>query len=358
MRRQHATLSTLAFLALAACGGASAPSTPTPAPTPTPTPAPAAFDRSRLAGFEALPAWAGDRPSDARIVLGRALYHDARLSKNQDVACASCHVLDRYGVDGAPTSTGHRGQKGGRNAPTTFHAALHTTQFWDGRMATVEDQAKGPVTNPIEMAMPDAAAVEVVLRNIPGYAPMFQAAFPDVKDNISFDTMAQAIAAFERGLLTPSPWDAFLGGDDTALNDAQKAGLTAFLDAGCQACHSGVALGGATFMKLGLVEPYPGLTDAGRFEVTKNEADRGAFKVPSLRNIEKTGPYFHDGSVATLDEAVLLMAKHQLGKSLTPEQVASIRTFLGALTGPLDAGYITAPTLPESGPTTPKPDPS
>ena len=318
-------------------------------------------DKARLSAFAQLPkVMTADQqaPAEALVALGRALYYDARLSKNQDVSCNSCHLLDRYGVDGAPTSTGHKGQKGGRNAPTSYNAAGHIAQFWDGRAADVEAQAKGPVLNPIEMAMPDEASVIKVLRSIPGYAPMFAAAFPVEKDPITYANMAKAIGAFERGLVTPSKIDAFLGGDDAALTEAEKRGLNTFVEVGCTDCHSGPYLGGAIYQKAGLVKPWPNQADAGRFEVTKNEADRMMFKVPGLRNIEKTGPYFHDGSVASLDEAIRMMGVHQLGRELTPEQIADIRAFLGSATGLLPEAYIAKPALPESGPKTPKPDPS
>jgi cytochrome c peroxidase len=194
------------------------------------------------------------------------------------------------------------------------------------------------------------------LKTIPGYAPLFAAAFPGDKDPITYDNMARAIGAFERTLVTPAPFDAFLAGDDTALTDAQKEGLVTFMDAGCTACHSGAYVGGSMYQKAGLVNAWPNQEDKGRSKITGNAADDMMFKVPSLRNIEKTGPYFHDGSVADLDVAITMMGHHQLGKELGKEDVAKIHTFLGALTGPLPT--IPPPTLPESGPKTPKPDPS
>lgn len=319
-----------------------------------------ALSKRALAIFGTLPTSA-DNPENpstaARVALGGALYSDPRLSKNHDISCASCHQLDRFGVDGEATSPGHQGQRGGRNSPTSFNAALHIAQFWDGREPDVEAQAKGPVLNPIEMAMPDAASVEAVLRSIPGYAPMFEAAFAGSNPSISFDNMALAIAAFERQLITPGAFDAFMSGDVTSLNDAQRRGLGLFMDTGCITCHNGAAIGGGTFQKLGLVEAYI-TTDQGRFEVTGNENDRQVFKVPSLRNVEKTGPYFHDGSIATVDEAVRLMARHQLGKALNDAEVADIVAFLGSLTGSPDPSLLEPPSLPKSGPNTPKPDPT
>lgn len=354
---------TLATLAVAACGKPAA--TPPPAPAASEAAAPAAPGQdaaalqARAAGlFKALPAeMASDQHpvTEAEITLGRILYYDPRLSKSQQISCNSCHDLARYGVDGEPTSPGHKGQRGGRNSPTTYNAALHIAQFWDGRAEDVEAQAKGPVLNPIEMDMPDAAGVVKVLKSIPGYGPLFAAAFPGQADPITYDNMAAAIGAFERRLVTPSPFDRFLAGDATALNADQQAGLAAFMDAGCTACHSGTGVGGGMYQKLGLVKPYP-TKDTGRAQVTKNEADNFFFKVPSLRNITETAPYFHDGQVASLDQAIRLMGEHQLGKTLTDAEVTSIATFLGSLKGDIPASYVAKPELPASGPTTPKPD--
>ncbi|MDH5672415.1 MAG: cytochrome-c peroxidase [Myxococcales bacterium] len=314
-----------------------------------------------LGAFQPLPEEMGspDNPvTPEKITLGRMLYFDARLSKNHDVSCNSCHGLDTYGVDSKPTSSGHKGQLGGRNAPTVYNAGGHLSQFWDGRAKDLEEQAKGPPLNPIEMAMADAAAVEKVLTSIPGYEPLFKAAFPGEEKPITFDNMAKAIGAFERKLLTPSKWDDYLKGNDDALNDAEKAGFAAFIDAGCQACHSGPYVGGGLYQKLGLIKPWPNQKDQGRFDVTKNEGEKMMFKVSSLRNIEKTAPYFHDGSEASLDNAIKMMASHQSGKELDAAAIASIKTFLATLTGPLPEDYIKQPALPESGPDTPKPDPS
>lgn len=326
----------------------------------------AAEEASRLAEraaaiFGPLPATASNpsNPSTLeRVALGRMLYYDARLSKNHDIACNSCHQLDNFGVDSEPTSPGHRGQRGGRNSPTVYNAALHIAQFWDGRAPDVEAQAKGPVTNPIEMALPDEAAADAVLRSIPGYAEPFAAAFPGQARPVGFDNAALAIAAFERTLLTPGPLDDFMGGDLEALDATQRAGLALFIDTGCVSCHMGPAVGGALYQKLGAIHPYP-TADEGRFEVTGNEQDRFVFKVPSLRNVAKTGPWFHDGSVTELADAIRLMGHHQLGIELEPAQVASIAAFLDSLTGrPLPDEQVARPALPASGPNTPAPDPS
>jgi cytochrome c peroxidase len=295
--------------------------------------------------------------SPAKIDLGRMLYFDSRLSKNHDVSCNSCHDLATYGQDNQPTSPGHRGQRGGRSSPSVYHAALHISQFWDGRAANVEEQAKGPILNPIEMAMPDEESVLTVLRSIPGYAKPFARSFPEDSDPITYDNLARAIGAFERRLMTPSPFDDFLSGKSGALDSEELRGLQAFVTAGCVTCHLGPAVGGASYQKLGLVLPYA-TGDAGRFDVTALEADRHVFKVPSLRNVAKTAPYFHDGSIATLSEAIRTMARHQLGKELNDDRVAAIQAFLGSLTGRIDAKYTAAPILPPSGPQTPAPDSS
>ena len=292
-----------------------------------------------------------------KIDLGRMLYYDARLSKNHDVACNSCHLLDAFGVDGEPNSPGHRGQRGDRNSPTVYNAALHLAQFWDGRAPDVEAQAKGPVLNPIEMASPSEAHVEGVLASIPGYVAAFDAAFPDDAPSLSYENMARAIGAFERNLITPGRFDAFLGGDLEALDAAEQRGLATFMAVGCTTCHMGAAVGGTTYRKLGFIFPYE-TEDPGRENVTGDPADRHVFKVPSLRNVAETGPWFHDGSIASLDEVVRLMGYHQIGLTLEAQQIADLVAFLGALTGEADAAYVAKPDLPPSGPETPAPDPS
>lgn len=293
----------------------------------------------------------------ARIDLGRMLYYDARLSKNHDIACNSCHLLDRYGVDNQPNSPGDRGQRGDRNSPTVYNAALHIAQFWDGRAPDVEAQAKGPVLNPIEMASPSAEHVVGLLASIPGYVKAFRAAFPTQVDPVSYDNMANAIGAFERNLTTPGRFDAFMAGDRTALAAAELRGLETFLAVGCNSCHTGPALGGALYRKLGFIFPYE-TRDKGRENVTGDPADRHVFKVPSLRNVARTGPYFHDGSIVELREVVRIMGYHQVGIVLSDAQINDIVAFLGALTGEIDAKYVAKPTLPASGPNTPAPDPS
>ncbi len=294
--------------------------------------------------------------TEPKVNLGRMLYYDTRLSKNQDVSCNTCHELDKYGVDHAAVSTGFKGQKGNRNSPTVYNAAAHLAQFWDGRAADVEEQAKGPLLNPVEMAMPSGEGAVAVLKSMPAYVQAFQEAFPGEKDPATFDNMAKAIGVFERHLMTPSRWDDFLKGNNAALSTAEKAGFLKFTEAGCQSCHMGALVGGGMYQKLGLVEPWSDSSDLGRFQVTKQESDKLVFKVPSLRNIEKTAPYFHDGSVATLEQAVKLMGKHQLGKQLQDDEIQSIMTWLKSLTGTIPSDYIKPPKLPESTAQTPKPE--
>ena len=342
----------LALLAAVGCGASDTP--------PAPGPSSSALRARASAIFGTLPETADSATNPSTLEktsLGRMLYFDPRLSKNRDISCNSCHDLAAFGVDGEATSPGHRGQRGGRNSPTVLNAAFHVAQFWDGRAADVEEQAKGPVLNPIEMAMPDEATVVAVLRSIPGYPPLFAAAFPDAEEALTYDNMARAIGAFERRLVTPSRFDAFLAGDDDALTDPEQAGLAAFMEVGCVSCHLGPVLGGTLYRKLGFVKPYPS-EDPGRVEVTKNEADRAVFKVPSLRNVAKTGPYFHDGSIATREQAIRIMAEYQLGRTLDDDQVAAISAFLASLTGVVDTAYTARPDLPPSGPDTPAPDPS
>ena len=294
--------------------------------------------------------------NDALVALGKMLFFEARLSKNQDISCNSCHKLESFGVDGEKTSTGHKKQLGTRNSPTVLNSAIQFRQFWDGRAADVEEQATGPIANPVEMASNEKLAV-AVLSSMPEYVDHFAKAFPGEKDPITLKNVGVAIGAFERTLLVPSRFDKYLGGDKTALNDAELAGAALFVSTGCTACHNGAGIGGGMYQKAGLVKPWPSDKDLGRFTVTKDEADKMMFKVPSLRNVEKTAPYFHDGGTATLDEAVKIMGRHQLGRELPDADVASIVTFLKTLTAAVPTDVATPPALPKSTAKTPKPDP-
>lgn len=305
--------------------------------------APASFTVSELALFAPLPPLLGTREqpmAEARTTLGRTLFYETVLSEGHDISCNSCHALDSWGVDGRKVALGHKGQAGTRNAPSVYNAAGQFAQFWDGRAKTVEAQATGPILNPIEMGMPDSSAVLEHLRASRSYVASFRAAFPGEKQPVTMDNLGRAIGAFERRLVTPSRWDNFLNGDSTALTAEERAGLRTFLDTGCQACHSGTYLGGDRYMKAGVAKEWFSKADSGRYKVTHDPKDVLVFKVPTLRNIAKTGPYFNDGSVTSLNEAVRLMAHHQLGKNLSPAQVQSIVTWLGSLTGELPLRYI------------------
>lgn len=312
-----------------------------------------ALSDSYLAMFKPLPEEAPSKTNElteAKIHLGRMLYYETRISKNGKMSCNTCHVLDKYGQDNLPFSPGHEGKLGGRSSPPVYNAALHISQFWDGRAADVEEQAKGPVLNPVEMGMASAESVVEVLKGIPGYVEAFKAAFPGEADPLTYDNFGRAVGAFERKLVTPSRWDEFLKGQKEALNAEEQKGYETFAKAGCATCHNGPAIGGAMYHKLGLVKAWPELKDFGRYEATKQESDKHFFKVASLRNVSETGPYLHDGSVKTLEDMVKMMAEHQLGKTLTDAEVGSIVTFLKALTGQLPKEYITPPDLPKVEP--------
>jgi cytochrome c peroxidase len=275
--------------------------------------------------------------TDAKLVaLGKRLFFDGALSADGSVRCASCHDIANGGDDGQPHSTGIRGQKGGVNAPTVLNSGGNFVQFWDGRAATLEDQAGGPIENPIEMGSALPAVVKKLSAK-PDYQNAFSAIFPD---GVTPEHVREAIATFERTLVTPdAPIDRFLKGDASALSREQREGYELFKSAGCIACHQGANVGGNMFQRFGVMGNYfeerGHVTDAdyGRFNVTHNESDRFVFRVPSLRNVELTAPYFHDGSADTLERAVRVMAKFQLGRQLTDEQVSRIVSFLKSLTG-------------------------
>lgn len=332
----RASLSTLALLALTGCGE----------PAEGKTNDAVVVSRQSLDLFAPLPAsiTIGDTPLvAAQVELGKRLFFETRLSASGSISCNSCHPLDRYGMDGKPVSTGHGGKKGKRNSPTVYNAAGHFAQFWDGRAATVEDQAKGPILNPDEMAMDSSAAVIKVLGAIPDYVEAFATAFQDDDPSLSWDNLAKAIGAFERQLLTPSRWDVFLQGELDALDDREKHGLNTFVSTGCTTCHDKAYVGGRFYRKLGQIKPWPNQDDKGKGALTGKSADDMWFKVPSLRNVAKTAPYFHDGSVASLDLAISMMAEHQLGRVLDQEQVSAIRAWLECLTGEINPAYLPKP---------------
>ena len=268
-----------------------------------------------------------------KIALGKRLYNEQKISINNTQSCNSCHRLDanRGGVDNEPTSPGAEGKRGGRNSPTTLNAGLHVAQFWDGRAPDLAAQAKGPVMNPIEMGMPDEAAVLARLKEA-GYEESFKKVFAGAAQALTYDNYAEAVAAFERTLITRDRFDDFLGGQEKALTEQEQKGLAEFMKVGCANCHQGALLGGDRYEKMGEAKAYANKEDLGRFEVTKKDEDKFVFKVPSLRNIAITGPYFHDGKAAKLSDAVSQMAELQLGEKLSDQQVADMVAFLGALT--------------------------
>ncbi len=309
---------------------------------------------SVASAWDALPTTApapADNPTtEEKVELGKMLYHDPRLSSTGTVSCASCHNTMLGGEDNRPNSMGVNGQTGGRSAPTVWNSAFNAVQFWDGRAASLEAQAAGPVTNPIEMGMKDWDAVVARLKTIKGYNEAFARAFGD--NSVSKDNATKAIAAYERTLITPnSPYDKYVGGDKAALTEQQVRGMTKMAELGCTSCHSGAAFNGAgAFQKFPVHDnpyfaaQYHFKKDKGLAEVSKNEADEHFWKVPTLRNIALTAPYFHNGSVQTLEEAVKIMAKLQLDKDLSKEEIADIVAFLEGLTGEFPKQ--TMPTLP------------
>ena len=304
------------------------------------------------------PAIEGVTSTPELVKLGQALFFDPRLSATHSISCASCHYPGLGGADNSPFSAGFHGERGGRNAPTVYNAVFNFVQFWDGRAKDLVEQAGGPLVNPVEMASPQAHVTEQILA-LPGYSPMFAKAFPGETDPVSLENAQKAIAGFEATLITPNaPFDQFLRGDTNALTADQKAGLTLFIDTGCLTCHSGVNLGGTMYQKFGVFsDPGPVYLppeDKGRGGVTGNAAEDYFFKVPTLRNIVETAPYFHSGSEPDLKRAVAVMAEVQLGQTLTPEEVDQITAFLGSLTG--DQPELVIPQLPISDAKSPPPE--
>ncbi len=291
--------------------------------------------------FQPLPprAESADYPITAeKIALGKMLYYDTRLSKTGNNSCNSCHNLATYGVDNLPFSKGDAGKFGGRNSPTVLNAAFNVAQFWDGRAKDVEEQAGGPILNPVEMAIPSKEYLEKKLKAVKEYTDLFKAAFPSDKNPLSYQNIQNSIASFERTLVTPAPFDNYLSGDSAALTADQKEGLKIFMQVGCIQCHIGVGVGGGLFQKFGLYVDYRTLThsttnDEGKKKLTNQESDKDVFKASSLRNVEKTFPYFHDGSINDLKQAVVIMGKTQLNKDITDTDASKIVSFLNSLTG-------------------------
>lgn len=290
----------------------------------------------------------------AQVELGKKLYFDPRLSKSGFISCNSCHNLSMGGTDNLKTSIGHNWQQGPINAPTVLNSSLNVAQFWDGRAADLQEQAGGPIANPGEMAFTHTLAIDV-LESIPKYVTEFKQVFGT--DKIDIDHVTQAIAEFEKTLVTPnSRFDQWLLGDKDAITAQELAGYELFKQVGCVACHNGSALGGTSFQKMGVVEPYKTKSGAeGLAGVTGKDADRFKFKVPTLRNVAMTYPYFHDGEAETMTDAVNIMGKLQLGKKFTDDENAKIVAFLTTLTG--EQPTFSLPILPPSTDKTPRPQP-
>jgi cytochrome c peroxidase len=316
----------------------------------TAAPAPATTDGDLLTQaqsiFGKLPASmpGSERDTPAMIALGKKLYFEKAISINKTQSCNSCHPLDSKsaGADHLKTGKGAEGKSGDRNDPSTMNAGYQIAQFWDGRAATLEDQAKGPPLNPIEMGMANGEAVAKRLKETGHYPADFKKAFPDQKDPVTFDNFAKAVAAFERTLISRGRLDRFIGGDKQALTPQEMDGMRTFIKVGCVQCHNGPNLGGTTYQKLGVFHPYPNRDDVGRFKVTNLEGDKYTFKVASLRNVTLTAPYFHDGEVSNLPEAVKQMAFMQLDKKLKDEEINNILQFLSTLA---DEKLTTAPPM-------------
>ncbi len=290
----------------------------------------------------------------AQVELGKKLYFDPRLSKSGFISCNSCHNLSMGGTDNLKTSIGHKWQQGPINAPTVLNSSMNLAQFWDGRAKDLKEQAGGPIANPGEMASNHSLAVDV-LKSIPGYVREFKLVYGN--DEINIDKVTQAIAEFEKTLVTPnSRFDQWLLGKQDALSEQELAGYKLFKESGCTGCHNGPAVGGNSFQKMGVIEPYHTRNPAkGRAAVTGKDADRFMFKVPTLRNVELTYPYFHDGEAETLTEAVDVMGRLQLGRKFSKEENAQIVAFLKTLTGEQPAFLM--PILPPSVDATPRPKP-
>jgi cytochrome c peroxidase len=285
--------------------------------------------------FQPLSSVEMEEPDSNAVKLGKHLFYDTRLSGEGNISCNSCHNLNTYGVDNRQFSPGDvEGSFGNRNSPTVLYAALHKMQFWDGRAQTVEEQAAGPILNPVEHNIKQEEQLVNRLKEVELYQDLFARAYGEKA--ITFENVLKAIGAFERTLMPKSRFDSYLEGDHAALNEREKAGLKSFINAGCITCHSGVAMGGQMFQKFGLYEDYWKYTesetiDLGLYEISQDEMDKYFFKVPGLRNIEHTSPYFHDGSVEDLNKAVEIMVALQTAKELSETEIEDIVAFLKSL---------------------------
>ena len=310
--------------------------------------------------FKPLPKDAGTAEypvTPERVALGRALFFEPRVSTDGVISCAKCHQPALYGTDALPRSIGNSGKLLPRNVPTVFNTALQFAQHYGGNRKDVEEQAVKALISPLAYGNADYAAFETKLRAITGYRPMFEKAFPGEAEPMTVENWGKAIGAYERVLLTPAAFDRYLQGDSGALSVRAKRGLDKFITFGCVGCHNGVTVGGQMYQKFGVTQDYWTATgskeidlfkgrDKGRFQDTKNEADAFIFKVQQLRNVAVTPPYFHDGSVADLHDAVRIMAKLQLGRDLTADDINDIVAFLESLTGEVPEQFASVPGLP------------
>lgn len=291
--------------------------------------------------FKALPAVAATESNtitESKVKLGQVLFYDPRISKSGKSSCNSCHNLSTYGVDLVKASADSLDNPTGRNAPTVLNAALHNMQFWDGRALTIEEQAGKPILNQEELAVPHLGFLVNRLRNDSTYRVLFNDAFPGEMIPVSYSNLQKAIGAFERTLLTPSRFDGYMAGDLDALTGQEKEGLLLFMESGCASCHNGVGVGGGSMQRFGIFTDYRTLThsrmdDEGRLNITGDHSEKDKFKVPGLRNVGMTYPYFHDGSIASLDSSVKIMGLTELNKKFTPAEISSIVAFLHTMTG-------------------------
>lgn len=319
----------------------------------------ALLDRAKQL-FKPLPADAGTAQypvTPERVALGKALFFETRVSADGRVSCGNCHLPMFYGTDALAQSVGNQGKILPRNVPTVFNTALQFAQHYGGNRVDVEEQAVKALISPLAYGNKDYAAAESKLRALPGYRAMFEKAFPGEAEPVTSQNWGKAIGAYERVLLTPAPFDRYLAGDTTALSEKAKLGLDKFINTGCAGCHSGVTVGGQMYQKFGITQDYWTLTgstekeifkgrDKGRFQDTKKDEDAYIFKVQQLRNVAVTPPYFHDGSVEKLTDAVRIMAKLQLGRDLAETDVSDIVAFLESLTGEVPAQFVSMPNLP------------
>ena len=332
---------------VAASPNATGSAAPAATPAATAPPSSAALRVRAKTSFGVLPSAPASPPE--QVALGRRLFFETRVSADGKIGCVSCHLPARFGTDGLPKARGVFERENPRNSPTVFNAAYQTAEHWRADRDSVEDQARRALLG--KPSFGNATEEEALgrLRALPApYPEAFRRAFPSDPEPVSIQNWGTALGVYERSLVTPGPFDAFLNGDEKALSASARAGLAAFMDEGCVQCHDGPLLGGNALRKFGVVAAYAPLTrsspiDDGRFDVTKDESDRYVFKVAALRNVARTAPYFHDGSVATLPEAIAIMAQTQLGKRLSADRAGTIASFLEALTGPVPATFSPPP---------------